>query len=718
VLARSEGNPLYAEELAAAGPETIPEQLSDLFLARLDALPEGPRELARFASVDGTRLDIEALRELSGLDREQLDGRLRELLDAHVLRSTGDALAFRHGLLREAVYDDLLPDERTRLHSGLAGILQARVDADPAPSLSLLSRLAFHWSAAHDLPRTLAVSFRAGMAAKAVGAAEAVTHLERAWSLWGRVPDAEAVAGHAQAELVVHLAEAVGDQGDKERQHLLTHEAIALLGPDPDPLLASHVYSTLGWCFLSTEDGAEAQEALQRAVEYAGDRPTEELSRALNAQSNYDLWHEAFTDSLALATRAIEVARAAAYPEGEMYALRNRACALQILGRFPDALDDWETAIGMARDEGRVGRAVYDCGNLAWTLLMGGSVERGLSVARHGLEEGRAVGLPVQAAMCGEQLASGLVWAGRFDEAEEMVDALPQLGLRADRWRAVRAELMLARGDAESAAAAVREVVRRSPTDDHDALCRMRLAMMLDERSVALESAAWLLDRVDHGDSALRAASAARIGFHALAWVGSATGLPASHLRNQSMRQLDRARRGLTSEWRATYYGVQLALAEGYAARFAGRPAVDEFRVAVRLAEVFGDFFALEPRLDLSQELLRHGSRDEGRELLVDCWSAARNMGAADLERHASRLAVRARVPLPESASSHGPVSRLTPREREVLDRLATGATNKMIANELVISEKTVSVHVSNLLAKLGVENRGAAAALARSLLG
>jgi DNA-binding NarL/FixJ family response regulator len=91
-------------------------------------------------------------------------------------------------------------------------------------------------------------------------------------------------------------------------------------------------------------------------------------------------------------------------------------------------------------------------------------------------------------------------------------------------------------------------------------------------------------------------------------------------------------------------------------------------------------------------------------------------MGARGLERRAATLATRARVPLPDSASSEGPLSRLTPREREVLDQLATGATNKAIAGDLVISEKTVSVHVSNLLAKLGVENRGAAAALARSI--
>ena len=113
-----------------------------------------------------------------------------------------------------------------------------------------------------------------------------------------------------------------------------------------------------------------------------------------------------------------------------------------------------------------------------------------------------------------------------------------------------------------------------------------------------------------------------------------------------------------------------------------------------------------------------HGGRDEGRELLVDCWSAARNMGATGLERQAARLATQTRVPLPESGTNQGPLSRLTPREREVLDQLATGATNKAIAESLVISEKTVSVHVSNVLAKLGVENRGAAAAVARSLIG
>jgi DNA-binding NarL/FixJ family response regulator len=134
------------------------------------------------------------------------------------------------------------------------------------------------------------------------------------------------------------------------------------------------------------------------------------------------------------------------------------------------------------------------------------------------------------------------------------------------------------------------------------------------------------------------------------------------------------------------------------------------------MAERFGAFLALEPRLLLAEELLTQGQRDEGRELLSAMWSDARAMGTGELERRAFRLATRTRVPLPRPAESSGPLARLTPREREVLDLVADGATNRTIAETLFITEKTASVHVSNLLAKLDVPNRGAAAALVHRL--
>ena len=214
-----------------------------------------------------------------------------------------------------------MPDERTRTHARLAEILQARVDGDPSPRLSTLSRLAFHWNAAHDLPHTLAASVRAGVAAQRLGASEAITQFERALSLWDRVPDVASVAGHPQAEIARLLAESAYDQGDFERGYTLLRTAVDLLGPDPDRLLASRVYSTLGQCHVDDDAAIGRQEAIRRAVEYAGDSPTEVLARALTAQSQVLNRHGRFADSVEAADRAIDVARAVGCVEAEQEAL-------------------------------------------------------------------------------------------------------------------------------------------------------------------------------------------------------------------------------------------------------------------------------------------------------------------------------------------------------------------------------------------------------------
>jgi DNA-binding CsgD family transcriptional regulator len=325
-------------------------------------------------------------------------------------------------------------------------------------------------------------------------------------------------------------------------------------------------------------------------------------------------------------------------------------------------------------------------------------------------------------ATCGEDVVMALLWGGQLESAERVLDELGELALPQARRRHLHDELALVRGDGAAPAAVPAtgsepELARRRP-DDVDVLREVRLADLRDDEARCLDVAESFLERLDDCDSPLLAASAARIGFQALAAARSAPPARAERLRDRATRQRERARDGLTDEWSASYFAVQLALAEAYAARASGEAAVAPFREAVALAGPFGSLFALEPRLDLAQELLGHEGRDEGRELLVECWSEAHEMGARGLEERALRLATRTRVPLPESMAREGPLSRLTPREREVLDQLATGATNKAIAGTLFISEKTVSVHVSNLLGKLGVENRGAAAALARRLVG
>ena len=432
VLARSEGNPLYAEELlarqpgggprsplrSAAGPDRRPRRgpagAAPRRLGQRD--PAGHRD-ARGAG--GTRPGPDGGLSPGGAGRQR---------PAPDRRLPGVPAP----LLREAAYDDLMPDERTRTHGRLAEILQARVDAEPDPGLAALSRLAFHWNAAHDLPRTLAASVRAGLAAKRLGAAEAITQLERALSLWDRVPDAEAVAGHPQAELVVLLGEAAGDQGDDERWHTLVRTAVDMLGPDPDRLLASRVYSALAALLLPhrghdrAAGGDPAGRRVRRRLPDRGagtcpGRPgaVSEPARPLRRQRR-----SRTTSHRRRQERGVRRSRGGC-------PLRSDPSPWCYLGHIGDALAGLEQAVALARAAGMVGQALDATSISPWGTWRPDRSIVACPSRGEGFEEGMALGLPIQAAMCGGAALQALLWRGRLDEAEQRLEELGELGLPA-----------------------------------------------------------------------------------------------------------------------------------------------------------------------------------------------------------------------------------------------------------------------------------------------
>jgi DNA-binding CsgD family transcriptional regulator len=117
--------------------------------------------------------------------------------------------------------------------------------------------------------------------------------------------------------------------------------------------------------------------------------------------------------------------------------------------------------------------------------------------------------------------------------------------------------------------------------------------------------------------------------------------------------------------------------------------------------------------------LAEGGDRGEAERLVREAHSVADGLRAAPLRDELLALARRARIDLGETreaAPSELEQLDLTPRELEVLNLLALGRTNRDIAGQLFISEKTASVHVSRILAKLGARNRAEAAAIAHRL--
>ena len=206
LFSRSQGNPLYTEELLAASEDgggwLLPETLRDALIARVERLAPATQEVVRVAAVLDRPVTHGLLEAVSSLSPAELMEGAREAVAHQVLVTDERGMyAFRHALVGEAVHGDLLPGEDTALHRRIATALEERpellgdVSAD-----TVAAELACHWRAAHDLERALAASVRAGIAAKRVFAyEEAQRQFERALELWERVPDAEERAGMDRA---------------------------------------------------------------------------------------------------------------------------------------------------------------------------------------------------------------------------------------------------------------------------------------------------------------------------------------------------------------------------------------------------------------------------------------------------------------------------------------------------------------------------------------
>ncbi len=307
IVRRAEGNAFFVEELVGAAAEPgswVPDDLADVLLVRLDRLNEAARQVVRVASVAGRKVAHDLLVAASGLPAVELEEGLRQAVEMNLLVPGDGRYSFRHALLGEAVYDDLLPGERVRLHAQYAEALKEGMGRGTAAELARHARLA------HDLDTALDASIRAGDEAMAVaGPDEAAHHYEQALELLAD-PGRRASTDVDLSKLAVHAADALTMSGQPIRAAALLAEQLDQLPAGAPGAWRARMLSARANALMATEHDEDpagiAHEALSLVPEDAPVLRAKVLAtqaRVLSGFGRYDEAQAAGLDALALAER-------------------------------------------------------------------------------------------------------------------------------------------------------------------------------------------------------------------------------------------------------------------------------------------------------------------------------------------------------------------------------------------------------------------------------
>jgi DNA-binding CsgD family transcriptional regulator len=746
LFSRSEGNPLYTEELLAAGLDgrgSAPQSLRDAFMLRIERLPVDAQLAARAIAV-ARRVDEPTIATVTGIEHLRLHEALRQAVAEQVLVAGPDgALLFRHALLREAVYDDLLPGERVELHLALARALEQRDAVDGDGSVDAAGTIAGHYAAAGDQPAALRAFTRAAKAARdALAYGEAADLAERALELWPRVPDAEQLAAMDRADLLTLAAAAQSQVGDYNRSTVLLESALAEINPETDPYRYSWVLARLARTLWALNRGLEGVATAERALAMLPDsaEPSHERAMLLGWLARTRVLRGRFRDAIQAGEKALEEAMAAGDSVAEGEVLNTLGMAQIALGEVDEGLASLRQAIAIAERNEDADGVTYAYANLADLLSLRGRGQDALEVAREGLaktprrlkrahewmsltlseiafelgdwETARTHLVPSDGQILGTQLifcllrdADLALGVGDEELADRRLSAAePLVEVSSEpQWIGVlgsmMGELCRRRRDLTGARAAVAAALDRLElcTDDVMRIARVSGIGLKVEADVA-QRARDLHERAQERDAITRA----RIHMDRLAAAAEAGGPVETGWRDTGAAELGRARgRNDPKLW--------LKAAASWEAIGRAYPmAMARWRAAEAYVEA-GD---------------REAAAEEARAAL----DAAGSLGSKWMIAETTALAERARLDLGwangAAADEDAPVGAdgrraeedpfgLTPRERQVLALIAEGATNRQIGAALYMAEKTASVHVSRILSKLGVRSRTQAAAVA-----
>jgi len=741
IVERAEGNAFYAEELLAATgtahgsslPGGLGElgglgRLADVLLIRIEQLPATAQQILRTAAVAGRRVEHDLLRDAVQLPDDELESALREAVGRQLLVPGDDnAYSFRHALTREAVYADLLPGERVRLHRTFARLL-----AQSGHPARTAAERAHHSRESHDLDDALTASLQAADHAQRVRApAEELRHLETALELWPAVPATARPEGLDTVTLTLRASSAAVHAGESHRAVTLTRSALARAGEDADSELAARVRYTLAGNLMRVD-------SLKAAFTYSSEAlalipaeppsPTWVWAAATHVMAARHIGEDEV--ALQIGQQALAAAEALGLADAQADLIVSLIVQSRHNRRTPQGRERLRQARELARGAGNFAVEMRALFNLAIGSYESGALDECLTWIADGLGRAGRAGLltaPYALEMrylqylirytlghwdeCAEAAAED---AGRLPAASAFVlgPALYVALARGEKSAAERARAMLD-GPFDWMTTLVAGVVLTDAAalagspEDAVAQVHATIAALRDDGGstalpdVAVRLAALALAAVADTTGELRAAGDTE---GARRWTGTAAGL-VELARTGAAKHEDTGGQG--PEGRAW-----LARAEAEWIRARSGPDVAAWQAAVA-AFAYGDPYELarcERRL--AEALLMAERRPEAAQALRGARETAVRLGAVPLLEAVDALGRRGRLTAPAISAPDGAPA-LTAREYDVLRLLARGRTNRQIGEELFITGKTASVHVSNILAKLGAASRTEAVAIA-----
>jgi DNA-binding CsgD family transcriptional regulator len=751
---RAEGNPLFTEELLACpdGCEEIPGSLADLLLQAVRRLPEDTQELLRVASAGSGSTSHALLAKVTGQTEDQLNSVIRPAVTGNVLVTTADGYTFRHALIREAVHEDLLPGEHSGMHTRYA----LAIEADPALVANGRADIekAHHWYSAHNTPEALTSAWQASaQASRAVAHAERLVLLARVLELWDQVADAAERIGGDHVRVLEEAATAASDAGEGQRGLAFVESALGQLDESTAPVRVAmllrqrHMFRR---AIAQTGDLADEMADLDRALEMVPESVDKKARTLLLIAAAHAGCHVARPEYKHLAEEALRLSREDGDLDAEAQALA--VLAMIEAGQSALATPDSEPfrLLAQARTTAQRAGAYQPLADLviyeSHLLCGAGEYEDAASVARQGIADAERHGLArTFGTFLAINVAEPFLSLGRWDEAVEVaeraLDLAPPALTRANL-SMLCASIALARGDVGTATrrlAASRAVLSGVRFDDQyhlpQAMIDIQLKLAAEGPSAAAAQACAELSRYD-----LSAASSPRYAWPLLTVAAYAAVSAADSAADEDGSVLLDQFRAIAEKldvfgpvqraWQLTFAALvppddsdrQQRLAAWDAAAAAWNALGQPYETALTL------------RSAARAALAAGGGREPAAGRLRRAAELAAGLRAAPLTGQITALALRAGISLGVPGSAGTGSSRdergdanddgrvkaaelgLTAREFEVLRLVAAGQSNREIAEALFISPKTASVHVSNILGKLGATTRTEAAAKALAL--